>query len=775
MKKIVSFFIVFILQTIGVWAEEQYIYYTKVDGIYYAFDEEQHTACVEPEWNEISYNKCSSGHYSGNLVIPKNVEYQGKTYQVVGIDYRALQGCSLDMLVVPETVQTIHYGVKGNSIGRLYISNWTWWNNIDAKVDADESGYAYQYEYPVFNNLLAMPQHVFVDNEEYDMVNFVVPDEITDIRPYAFGGCSQMKSVMIPPHVKTIGHRAFTRCGLTSVTIPDNVEQTGKKAFADNTLKEITIGRNVKLGVACFGGEWTEEPLKIIITNMAAWCENNITTNIMAKDFSTFSSSNLHFYSDADTEITDLVIPEGVKSIRDMCFVNVQSFKSVSMPKTVETIGEFAFYNCEKLQSVSMGDGVKSIGESAFSTDKDYSSELQEVVFGEAFQSMGMNAFSRCEALRVLWARNPNPKEFDYGVFPASIYGIAELHVPAGRSGTYSNVNYWNSFKIIDPNPSGNYTYYPSIDGIYYKLEYDDQKEMYTASVVPKWYLYGKGGQTYSSGHYSGNLIIPESMEYNGKTFKVVGISQWAFKGCSLDMLVIPETIEEIPAIIFGCQSIDKLYISSWKWWNEQNAKLGSNWEVENKYLLEIAKSIYVGGEEYDMVNLVIPDGITEIRPYAFAGCSQIKNLTLSKDVKIIGNSAFTSELEVITTWNNDPSPINYNAFPFSVYQTAKLYVPKGSKEKYLNLEGWRDFKNIYEEEETGITTVDAGQPSTVTANYDGIVINSQETGTSCTIYTIDGRLIHELVLTKGSQSIPLPSRQIYIVKVGNNCYKIKL
>ena len=43
--------------------------------------------------------------------------------------------------------------------------------------------------------------------------------------------------------------------------------------------------------------------------------------------------------------------------------------------------------------------------------------------------------------------------------------------------------------------------------------------------------------------------------------------------------------------------------------------------------------------------------------------------------------------------------------FPEVVTREAILYVPQGTKEKYLDKKGWRDFTNIYEKIQTGIKT----------------------------------------------------------------------
>jgi hypothetical protein len=55
-----------------------------------------------------------------------------------------------------------------------------------------------------------------------------------------------------------------------------------------------------------------------------------------------------------ETGFTELVIPEGVKEIRDRAFRNCKNLVSVTIPASVEIIGGSAFYGCPELATVKM-------------------------------------------------------------------------------------------------------------------------------------------------------------------------------------------------------------------------------------------------------------------------------------------------------------------------------------------------------------------------------------------------------------------------------------
>ena len=135
--------------------------------------------------------------------------------------------------------------------------------------------------------------------------------------------------------VTTIGERAFWDCsGLTSVTIPNSVTSIGGYAFYN-----------------CTGLE------KVIVKDLAAWC------NIAFNSYSRFCGDNPlyyahHLYSDENTEITDLVIPDGVTTIKRYAFYGCSGLNSVTLPESVTSIGSSAFAGCSPF-NVPKGSGTK--------------------------------------------------------------------------------------------------------------------------------------------------------------------------------------------------------------------------------------------------------------------------------------------------------------------------------------------------------------------------------------------------------------------------------
>lgn len=154
--------------------------------------------------------------------------------------------------------------------------------------------------------------------------------------------------------VREIGFFAFKNATFTDVIIPKGYSSIGIGAFNGCfSLVSITIPESLaSIGSSAFEGEHNEEPtpIKVCITNLAAWCEisfENDGANPLSRAGSLYLNGN---------PVTDLVIPDGVTSIGGYAFSGYKNLAGITIPDTVTEIGQSAFYGCENLKTVRITD-----------------------------------------------------------------------------------------------------------------------------------------------------------------------------------------------------------------------------------------------------------------------------------------------------------------------------------------------------------------------------------------------------------------------------------
>ena len=144
-----------------------------------------------------------------------------------------------------------------------------------------------------------------------------------------FSGKSSIKEVILGENVKTIGDYAFSGCsGITSINIPEGVTSMGYGAFNEcESLAAVHINNLEAWYKITFGGD--------------GWHDYNSNPLSYAH--------NLYLNGDL---VTELVIPEGVTSIRSQAFSGCTNITSVSIPESVTSIENEAFNGCENLAEV---------------------------------------------------------------------------------------------------------------------------------------------------------------------------------------------------------------------------------------------------------------------------------------------------------------------------------------------------------------------------------------------------------------------------------------
>lgn len=271
------------------------------------------------------------------------------------------------------------------------------WRNFMSIQNIEPQAFFYEYD---DNNMTATVTGV---NKDKLSSNLIIPETTTHLgKTYT---------------VAAIGDAAFTmRSDLTEATIPNSIASIGSSAFSG--CSSLT---------------------KVNISDITAWC------NIK---FDRYYSNPLycahHLYLNGE-EITNLVIPDGIKSIEDYAFMGCSGLTSVTIPNSATSIGVSAFEGCSGLTSVTISNNVSHINEAAFCD----CSSLTSITLPGSVWYIGEYAFYGSTHLKTIYSLSLAPPKIAGLKCLYNSFNDATLYVPQEALTAYKNAEYWKNFQNI--------------------------------------------------------------------------------------------------------------------------------------------------------------------------------------------------------------------------------------------------------------------------------------------------------------------------------------
>lgn len=257
-----------------------------------------------------------------------------------------------------------------------------------------------------------------------DLVSVIIPEGVTSIGGGAFQGCCALTTVKIPDSVTSISSYAFWNCyALTTIKIPDNVTSIGREAFWKcSALTTVVMGKNVE-SVGPFAFYGCSKLDSVYITDLSAWCKIDF-------EYDEYRSANpLSNYAKLylnDEELTELVVPKGIKKL-----------------------GRGAFLGCASIEKVTIGDDLELIWHNAFRG----CGSLKEVVIGKNVRHIGEYAFYACPIAKFYSYATKPPLLINFNYYPAFDFDEmteSVLYVPKGCISKYAATEGWQKFKNIE-------------------------------------------------------------------------------------------------------------------------------------------------------------------------------------------------------------------------------------------------------------------------------------------------------------------------------------
>ena len=147
-----------------------------------------------------------------------------------------------------------------------------------------------------------------------------------------------------------------------------------------------------------------------------------------------------------------------------------------------------------------------------------------------------------------------------------------------------------------------------------------------------------KQAKVISGGNYLGDIIIPETVEYNGVTCSVSEIAPLAFnESFDIRSITIPKSITKIGYGAFHMCNIGTVNVADLSAWCKITFEFDEMMYSATSY--PKAETYCLNGEK--VTELIIPNDVAELGFYCFFGWRDVESVTIPNSVTSIGERAF--------------------------------------------------------------------------------------------------------------------------------------
>jgi hypothetical protein len=606
---------------------------------------------------------------SGNLIIPYYVEYNGISYSVTaidsyafGTDYYSSYACTgLTSVVIPSSVLTIGTKAFANCTGLTTVTIPTSVTSIGSQEIG--SGVFHNCSNLVTVNFNATNCSI-VGNNTWDgctkfttlnlgntvtriptrgfqgatkLVSVSLPNSLTTINSYGFDGCTSLTTVTCgnASTLTSIGSYAFNNCSnLSTINLPNTLTSIGNYAFSGCTKLKSTTATQLLPNALTSIGDYAFQNAGTNSTSALTYIRIPSTLTSLGK----YAFKGCTRLTTVDFEATNCTY-SGTQAEPPFYFCS--ALASVNVSGNVTQIPAYCFKDCTALANLVLRNGLTDIGTYAFYECR----TINTLVLPVSVASIGNFAFGNAYDMQLTRVESHNPTPPTIGetaTFPSG----QSIYVPTASVSAYQSATNWSNYNIVGMSQHYDFSQAcASGQTLYYLIESETQ---HTVKVTYAKHYNGY----YFQGHPepSGNVVIPSTVTYNGQTYTVTAIDEYAFKDCvGMTAVTIPSTIASISEAAFsGCTGLITVNF------NALNCTtMGSS-----------ASPVFSNCTSFTTLN--IGTGVTTIPAYAFKNCTHLNcNLVFPNSMLTIGKQAFYGCSAMISQLNfpNAVTSISDSAF----------------------------------------------------------------------------------------------------------------
>lgn len=657
----------------------------EVDGIWYSVLSEGGVKVI-PNPNQSKYTH-------SEVVLPDTVLYEGTEYAVTEIGDTAFYQCAdLAAVTIPKSVTNVaskafykcsglrYVKIADGSTPLSFTDNYQFWTSpLDSAYIGRDLEYTSGSRNGGNSPFVGLYQQTPIKKVEYgdsvtvigkrlfeksaSLESIVFGDNVTEILS-AFGNCTALTVLEFPASVTTI-KGAFNSCdNISRVVCLGETPPTLSGGFPTEAILFVPEGcldayqsvkawsRFAKIIDAPYIPDFMVDGIKyslvgkgevgvVAINDTTKYVGDITLPETVVHEGVTFTLTTICSGAfNQCTELNSVQIPATVNSIGGTAFAN-SGLVSIELPKSLTNIAAESFAYCHNLSSVTLPDSLITIGESAFRS----CGYLGRIVIPASVEYIRSSAFSGCgiDTMIVKSMTPPNVGSSDaLGSYES--YGV--LIIPTGSLEAYMNAQYWRDFYKIEE--ESGYSNVFEVDGVHYRRNASNVMVVGSDSsdvIIPDSVMYDKkyAVTAIADGAFSGNWELESIVISEG----VVTLGSYAFENCvNLRSIYIPSTLTNgnfsyqynnynggsAPAF-YGCTGLESITVAEGHpYLDSRNGCNALIWTIESQ---REAGLLQMGCK-----NTIIPDGVTEIAPYAFAGTA-VEKVVIPNSVTRIGTQAF--------------------------------------------------------------------------------------------------------------------------------------
>lgn len=223
------------------------------------------------------------------------------------------------------------------------------------------------------------------------LTKVTLPEGITKIGVTVFGECESLASITLPRTVTSIGSYAFDDTAIRTIDIPNGVTEIGERAFGQcPNLTELVIPDSV----VKIGRNIVEGSSKLRSIHLGKGVENIFWVNSIAgaNEFRTFQDCESLTYITVDPDNQYYTAEDNVLFNKDKTEVYRSApgkTGSYTLPNSVKTMENTFIFEDSQLSSIVIPEGVQSIPRSTFKN----CTNLKKIWLPKSLRIVGMNAF----------------------------------------------------------------------------------------------------------------------------------------------------------------------------------------------------------------------------------------------------------------------------------------------------------------------------------------------------------------------------------------------